>query len=365
MILQYEPEYDGNEAKALYDLVISGSWLSDHKKTLEFEQELLKNTDKLNYCHVVNNGTIALSLALLAGGIKPGDKVAVPNLTMIATATAVSFIGAIPIFFDVNYDSGCLDVNSIIENYNKNKDLKSVIYVTLNGRSEEKNLLDLYTFCLENKIILIKDDAQSYGSKTESNTCLQSYRYADFHTLSFSPHKIVSCGQGGAILTSSKYLSDKIATLKDFGRLSGGSDIHDYFGINSKFTEMQAVVGLEQLLKFQYRALKKKYIYDHYYFLLKDLHLIKARKNETPWFVDIYLPSERVRDSLFDYLQSKEIHTRKMYPALTSQKIYYSEKNIGKNANLLAKTGLWLPSSFNLSDKDIENISDEIRSFIF
>jgi perosamine synthetase len=361
MISQYTPLYNNGEAEALKELVESGSWLSDFKKTEEFENEIAKVTNN-KHCIVVNNGTIAISLALYASGVRRGDRVIVPNLTMIATATAVQFIGAIPIFCDIEATTLCLDYKKAID-LAEQHNAKSIIYVTLNGRINTEAICLLKEYCKIKNIFLLKDDAQSLGSITTGASeydsriyTLQDNMFADAHTLSFSPHKLVACGQGGAIVTDNDELAETLHRLKDFGRLSGGGDIHDYFGINSKFTEMQAVVGLCQLKNISDRISKKYEIYDEYYQYLNEYMF---EPNTLPWFVDLYVEQ---RENLIEYLKHNNIQTRAMYPMLTSQLIYAESKDY-EVAEYYSKRGLWLPSSLNITNEQIKYIAEKIWRF--
>ena len=360
MIPQYEPKYlVEEEGQALKDLVASGSFLADFKKTEEFENRLSGMT-KNPYCHAVNNGTIAITLALKAAGVKDA-MVIVPNLTMIATATAVQFAGCEPVFCDIESDTLCLDVDKAIE-ICKQIVVGAIVYVTLNGRMNLSGIKKLKAFCDENKILLIKDDAQSLGSYSEESLPLQHPNYGHITTLSFSPHKIISCGQGGAILTDNEEYGKNLARWKDFGRLSGGADFHEYNGINSKFTEMQATVGLCQYNRILERITAKKRIYRLYYEQLKDFMI--APKDETPWFMDIYLSTPRLRDGLIAHLKANLVGSRAIYPMLTSQPIYKETTNYPV-AKSFSETGLWLPSSFDLTDKQINNICELVKGFLF
>ncbi len=360
-IPQYEPVYGKEEKASLIELINSDSWFSDHVKCREFEEEIKKVTGN-KYCSLVSNGTIAISLALLASGVSAGDDVIVPNLSMIATATAVSFIGANPLFCDVD-DRGCLNVDRAISMVNSN--VKAIIYVTFNGRIDEVQIKKLMEFCDERKIILLKDDAQSLGSRTLDNLSIQHELYGDVHTLSFSPHKIVSSGQGGAILTDNEELGNNIKRIRDFGRLAGGEDVHDHFGINSKFTELQAVLGIGQIKKISERVVFKQKIYDHYFDILSKsncVSILPRHKNSTPWFVDIYTDK---RNELMEFLKQKGVGTRKMYPTMHNQKCYglsHLDGDFEKTFEI-ASRGLWLPSSFNLKEEQVIYICDQIKEF--
>ena len=358
MIAQYKPVYEKEERDAIKAIADTDSWFAEFTETEAFEKEIAKTAETV-YCSAVNNGTIAISLALLAQGIKPGDEVIVPTLTMIATATAVSLIGAKPVFADVGYDTLCLSYDSVRQIISNTPNIKGLVYVTLNGRFNVVEYKQIQDLCYRKNIKIIKDDAQSFGSRSSEGKSLQDSSYGEYHTLSFSPHKIISCGQGGAILTYAGPLHDAIEELKDFGRLSGGVDKHPKFGINSKFTEIQATFGLAQLKKIEQKKKKKIEIYESYYSKLKDLNImIQLKLNQVPWFMDVYVQNRR---ELIDFLKANGIQTRPMYPCIHQE--FYDTKQFLPTAELLSQSGLWLPSSFDLTHEEITYICNKIKEF--
>ena len=367
-IAQYEPSYKPSDKKLLHELIDSDTWFSEFKYVQEFEKLLAEQTNN-KYAIAVNNGTVAISIALSALGIRPYDQVIVPDITMVATANAVKFIGATPVFCDVETETCCLDVDKAIA-LAESINARAIIYVTLNGRINEKAILRLKKYCDDNYIHLIKDDAQSLGSYSESGLTLQDASFAHVHTLSFSPHKAVSTGQGGAILTSDDNLYEKFKRMKDFGRLSGGSDVHDYFGINSKFTELQASLGISQLRRFHQIINDKRNIYDTYYRRLsssKEIFMMPRNSNTTPWFVDLYVKDKR--NELASYLKEKGIGTRNLYMALQNQQCYeikHENIQVGFKPEYsvhFSNTGLWLPSTFTLTEEQVNYVCDSILEF--
>jgi len=189
---------------------------------------------------------------------------------------------------------------------------------------------------------------------------------ASFGISSFSlaPHKLISTGQGGLLTTNNSKYAKTIRRLKDFGRDKGGNDIHNYFGINSKFTELQAIVGLSQMENIQWRIKRKKTIAQSYWYYLHDIPevgLIKNHKHYLPWFIDIYVDK---RDALSYYLRKEGIGTRKMYPPMHKQKCYeWQNKNKLPITEKTSREGLWLPSSLNLTDEQIKYVCQKIRKF--
>ena len=155
----------------------------------------------------------------------------------------------------------------------------------------------------------------------------------------------------------------KIRYLKDFGRSQGGNDVHDNIGFNFKFTDIQAVIGIEQMKKLDLRVNKKKMIYKEYHARLstnKNFSLIYNNiKFTTPWFIELI--AER-RDELIEFLNTNSIGTRLMYPPINKQIAYNESENLNIS-ELIGNKGIWLPSSVNLSISDIDFISNKIKDF--
>lgn len=349
------PSFDHAEAQALYDYMRTGGWVTEFKKTREFEEEISRFTGA-KHVVVVTSGTAALSMALLVVGVEPGDEVIVPDLTMIATANCAKLIGANPVFVDVEPRSLCLDL-SLIEKHLSSR-TKAVIHVSFNGRTND--LMELKRFCAAHQLFLIEDAAQSLGSYMGDQ---HLGTIGDIGIFSFSAPKIITTGQGGAVVTQNDALAARLRKMKDFGRLQGGSDIHDSIGFNFKFTDIQAVVGLEQMKKLKSRIARKKEIFGFYRELLSKVtavELVATDLNQTaPWFMDIAVED---RDGLIAYLKQHQIGSRPVYPPIHSQKAYQLQGEFPV-AEKSARRLLWLPSSIQLTDEDIARVCDTIQAY--
>lgn len=358
-INQMEPWFDEKEADACYEYMKSGGWVMEHKKTREFEKMICDYT-KAIYCHIVNNGTIALSIALLAVGIKPGDKVIAPDLTMIASVNSVKLIGAEFILVDVEEKTLCLDINKTEKLIKKDKNIKAVIHVSLMTRCND--IERLVEICNSNNVYLIEDSAQSLGSFYKNR---HLGTFGDIGSFSFSMPKIISTGQGGALITDNRELSDKIWQIKNFGRDRGGIDIHNIFGINSKTTDVQSVIGIEQMKKLPYRVNRIREMWDLYYEKLsdhKDIFMIKTENPKwIPWLIDIYVEN---RSDLALFLKSKNIGTRPIYPPIHSQRVYPELNGMSfPISEYYSNMGLWLPSSTKLTNEQILYICNCVKQF--
>lgn len=356
-INQMEPSFDEHEMNALNQYMLDGGWGTEFKKTREFENQIKAYTGA-KHCWIMSNGTVSLSAALIAVGVKPGDEVICPDYTMVATPNSVEILGAKAVFVDIEKESLCMDFESMKSAVTEKT--KAVLLVSINGRYP-KQLDKFVSFCNENGIHLIEDAAQSLGSFCNGK---HLGRYGKIGSFSFSAPKIITTGQGGALITDDDELSERIKKIRDFGRAIGGSDHYLTKGWNFKFSDFQAVIGIEQMKKLPYRVERKKQMGALYAELLKNIpgvELISTSLSDTcPWFFDILCEK---RDELQTFLKENKIGSRPFYPPLHSEPAYgYCNMKFPITENI-SRRGLWLPSSILVTDKQIEYICSKIRDF--
>lgn len=353
-----EPWFGSEEKEAINAYMDEGGWLTEFKRTAEFEKRIAEYTGA-KHCVVVNNGTISLTLMAIAAGIQSGDEVIVPNYTMIATPNSVKMFGAVPVFVDVEPETLCMDLECAKRAITDKT--KALMFVNANGRNPKSGIEKYRELCEENNLVLLEDAAQSFGSFHTNGQHQGAFGLAG--SFSFSAPKIISTGQGGAIITNDDKIAFKLKRLKDFGRSGGGSDIHDSIGYNFKFTEMQAVIGIEQMKKLPWRVDRKKEIYNLYKKELQEVSQISFFEQDlrysTPWFIDVLVED---LGNLAAFLKEQGIGTRVMYPPINKQEAY---KTPGEHpvSNLVGEKGLWLPSAAQLMDDDIKRICSTIKLF--
>lgn len=355
-INQMEPVFDDAEQIAMNEYLLSGGWGTEFKKTRQLE-EMIKEYTGAHHCWMMPNGTLSLSCALYAVGVRPGDEVIVPDYTMAATPNSVRLIGATVVFADINRDNLCLDFEDMKKKVTEKT--RAVMFVSINGRCPD-NIVDYVEYCKERDIHFIEDAAQSLGSK-KGETHLG--RFGEIGSFSFSAPKIITTGQGGALITDDDELSDKIKHLRDFGRDVGGSDHYVDVGWNLKFSDFQAVIGIEQMKKLPDRVKRKKEMGRLYVKMLEGIdgvETIPTNFDDTaPWFFDALCDR---RTELKDFLKDNGVGTREFYPPLHSEPVYnYSEYH--PTAKDISSRGLWLPSSVKISDEQIRYICEKIREF--
>ena len=352
-------EMAGRESEYLADVIASG-YINEGEFAIRFENEISEKMDraKVTLC---TNGTSAIFLALRALGIGKGSTVIVPNLTFIATANAVRLAGANVKLIDIKEHSLTIDEELLTEEFTQG--VSAIIAVHVSGRSAiSKKLLDI---CHTRGIFLVEDAAEAFGSLDPlSQKPLGTI--GDLGILSFSPNKVVTSGQGGAVVTNSTLWSEKVRSLKDQGRLkrgTGGDDWHEKEGYNFKFTNLQAAVGLAQMLKLEERLnhLRKTYeVYAHELSgLLNGILLNFDLKNgEVPLWPELKVSK---RDRLEKAFLESRIGFRNFWHPLSKQPGYLTNRADLPVSTQLTPNLLWLPSAFDLSKSDIKSVCNIIH----
>ena len=219
----------------------------------------------------------------------------------------------------------------------------------------------------QKNLILIEDSAQSLGSRYPDGR--HQGTVGAVGSFSFSAPKIITTGQGGALITNDDDIIYRLKRLKDFGRSRGGNDVHDSIGFNFKFTELQACIGLVQMEKLAWRVERKKEILKLYQKELADCPNVKFFEQDltctTPWFIDVLADNKL---ELQAYMKEYGIGTRVMYPPINRQKAYTDTMGEPDNSlypvsNLVGHKGLWLPSASQLTDDEICFVCKIIKTF--
>jgi perosamine synthetase len=355
-IPQAVPSFDEHEADALRDYVLSGGWGTEFKKTEELES-LLSDFTGAGHCIITTSGTVGLSLALMAAGVEPGDEVIVPDMTMVATPNSARMFGAVPVFVDVEPKTLNIDVAQV--EHALTPRTRAVVHVSLNGRSNDLDAL--ISLCRRNGVRLVEDAAQSLGSYHGGK---HLGTLGDLGCLSFSTPKVITTGQGGAVLTNDADIAQSVRKIKDFGRRGGGNDIHESIGFNFKFTDFQAVIGIEQMKKLPGRLQRKKDMWNRYREHLANIGEIAWIETDTkhvaPWFMDIYVEDKA---ALEVHLKDAGVGSRAVYPPIHSQEAYGLNDLSFPVTEDFSRRGLWLPSSAALTEDQVDYVCDAIQAF--
>jgi len=350
----------GKEERLLVNQVLESNYLNDGNITHKFEQELAGLLG-CRYVVAVTSGTAALFLSLAGLGIGLGDEVVVPDISFIAAANAVTLTGAKVVLSDIDYRTLNIDPQAFASVITSRT--KAVIPVHVSGRAAD--LKAIMRIAGEKGISVVEDAAEAFMSRLNGR-CLGTFGKTG--CFSFSPNKIITTGQGGAVITNDKKLHIRLRELKDQGRPrrgSGGADIHNAVGYNFKFTDLQAAVGLGQLSLLSRRLKKMKRICDIYRKELNGLKQISllpfnTAKGESPQWVDALAED---RDDLYRYLLKKRINCRKFWYPLHTQLPYRQDDGRFPVSSKLDKKAIWLPSAFTLTDTGIKYVCSQIKLF--
>ncbi len=353
-IHQMEP-WLGEEEKQEILRVLESGWITEAGETKKFE-EMLSAFIGTKYTSVVANGTVSLFAGLKALGVKQGDEVIVPDYTMVASPNSVLLAGATPVFVDIDKDTLCLNLDAVEKKLTKKT--KVVMPVPINGRSPDMDRL--MALSKEHSFSVLEDAAQALGSYYKG---VHLGTIGQIGSFSFSTPKVITTGQGGALVTNDKNLYDNIIRLKDFGRIDRNTQDHDEVGYNFKFSDILAALGIAQMKKLPWRLERKKQMFKRYQEKLQGIAQLQFIPTDlesvSPWFIDIIVDNPVL---LQGYLKTKKIGTRLFYPAIHMTKPYKGAETF-PHSRWASEHGLFLPSSSFLTDEDIDRVSQEIRSF--
>ena len=243
------PIYDDEEIKALISLIKSGNWwcgspgIHQGKNVWAFQEEFAE-FQEAKRCIAVFNGTVAIESALLALGIGLGDEVIVSDFTFVASASAVVATNAVPIFCDIDAESLVMNVNEIEKLITKRT--KAIIPVHLGGNPVEMDRL--MEIAKKYDLKVVEDCSHAHGSRYKGK---RIGNWGDAGTFSFQASKVLTSGEGGAIICNSDDLADKIYSVSDCGRSKNQYFYkHFIYGTNYRMSEYQAAILRTQLKKF-------------------------------------------------------------------------------------------------------------------
>ena len=353
-----ERELEG-ELKAAFDRVFASSWYIGGTEDEQFEEAFASYCGK-RYCVGTGNGLDALMLSLKALGIGKGDEVIVPSNTYIATALAVTYTGAVPVFVEPDIATFNIDPDRIEEKINKWT--KAIMPVHLYGQACDMDpimeIADRYG------LKVVEDCAQAHGAEYKGR---KIGTFGDAAGFSFYPGKnLGALGDAGAVVTDNEELAAKVRAMGNYG--SDYKYHHIYQGNNSRLDEMQAAFLSAKLPLLDKMNAERRRIADRY------LNEISNPKVILPAVPDYALPVWHVfgirsneRDQLEKYLNEKEIGTNKHYPIPMHLQECYRELGFKEGdfpvAEEISRTELSIPMYYGMTDDEIHYVIDAINQY--
>jgi dTDP-4-amino-4,6-dideoxygalactose transaminase len=348
------------EMKSTFDKVYNSNWyvLGQELEKFESQYALLHQT---NYAIGVSNGLDALQLCLKALNIKPGDEVIVPSNTYIATALAVTLVGATPIFVEPNPYTYNIDPEQIKKAITKQT--KAIIPVHLYGQACEMNAI--MNIATNHQIPIIEDNAQAHLSSYNQKI---TGSWGIVNATSFYPTKnLGALGDGGAITTSNSEFKKQIEQLRNYG--SSQKYHNEVIGHNMRLDELQASFLNIKLQYLSHWTLERKNIAEQYLYHLK--HCSEIVLPQTALHADhvyhLFVIRTQQRNELQNYLKENGIETLVHYPIPPHLQKCYGHLGYQKGdfpiAEELVNTSLSLPLWPGISQEQVEQVCKTITSF--
>ena len=346
---------DDNIRQAVMQVLDSGQYIKGQALTA-FESEFAGFCDA-RYAVGVNSGTSAILLSLMALGVSAGDEIIVPSHTFIATASPSVFLGARPIYVDIDPETYTIDPNEVQRALSPKT--KAIIPVHLYGHPCDMDALS--SLAKEHGLYVVEDACQAHGALYKGN---RVGSLADVACFSFYPAKNMTVlGDGGMATTNSEELARKIRMMADHGRTE--KYIHTMLGLNFRMSEIHAAIGREQLRHIDEWNNRRREIASQYNQLLCDLELVIPIEKEWGRHVyHMYVIRVKERDRLGRYLKEKGVQTGIHYPIpLHRQPCVQSEIQLPVTEKYVNEI-LSLPMYPQLTDVEVAYVASCIREFM-
>lgn len=364
----------GNEEKEAVSRVLDGTTLVHGPIAKEFEQ-VFANYTKAPYAISVSSCTAGLHLAYFYFGIKPGDEIIVPAQTHVATAHAVEFCGATPVFVDAERNSGNIDIDKIEMKITSRT--KAISLVHFLGMPVDMDKIN--TIAKKYNLLVVEDCALAIGTYYNG---IHAGLHGDLGCYSFYPVKHMTTAEGGMIITQNEKIAAKIHRLKAFGvdrttderKVPGVYDV-TMLGYNYRMNEIQAAIGIAQVKRLDYFLAKRKENYEVLYDKLKEMSEITLLKSSHGKFQSSYYCMTIIlnddcankRFEIVNLLNEKGIGTSVYYPKPVPHMKYYKEKygypeESFPVASWISYNSIALPVGPHLSTDDMDYIAEGVKN---
>ena len=336
----------------------------------EFEAAFAAHTGR---AHAISlpSCTAGLHLSLLALGVGPGDEVIVPESTWIATSAPIRYVGAEPVFVDVDPTTWCLDTERVSQALTERT--RAVIVVDLYGGMPDMDAL--LAICDDAGVPLVEDAAEAAGASWRG---VPAGHFGATSVFSFHGSKTLTTGEGGMVVTDDDAMAERMLLLRDHGRTPGDTSFRNTeVAYKYKMTAMQAAMGLVQLDRLDELVGAKRALLAGYQERLADLGGVSFNPEPpgsfaSAWMSTVLLDSTTgvTGRELGAALATEGIDTRPFFLPLSSLPAYGGLATAAKArqenpvADRLAREGLNLPSALNLQESDVDRVSDVVRRFL-
>lgn len=366
------PSFSEADERAVIEVLRSG-WVSQGPKVAEFETRFAEYVGA-KHAIAVSSCTTALHLALAVSGIKSGDEVLCPSLSFIATANSIAYLGARPVFVDVdlktyNMDPSCIEGAITART-------KAILLVHQIGLPADLDAILEITN--RHGLKVIEDAACASGSEYRGERI--GVPHAELACFSFHPRKVLTTGEGGMITTADAELAGRLRRLRqhamsvsDLARHSSNQVVTEHYdevGFNYRMTDLQAAVGIVQLARMDELVERRRFLAQRYSQMLSKVSWLlppfepsQARSNFQSYMMRLTNDAPISRDELMQHLLNRGISSRRGIMASHREKPYWDSAidSTLPNTNLLADTAIILPLFHEMTDEQQEYVINAIR----
>jgi len=361
MILTAGPSISSREQVYVADAVTTG-WNLNHSKYIKLFEEKFAETVGSRFAMATSSCTGALHLALLSLGIGPGDEVIVPDITWVATASAVAYVGATPVFADVDSKTWTISVESIEKVLTRKT--KALIPVHLYGFGAQMD--EILSFAKAKNLYVVEDAAPAIGTLINGKS---AGTFGQFGCYSFQGAKLLVTGEGGMLVSDDENLIKKAWKIQDHGRKPGTFWIEE-LGYKYKMNNITAAFGLAQLERVEVQIEKKREINSLYRYLLEKNHNLQFQE-ESPgtkaicWMTSIQLKNSSGNQIslLSNYLRENGVDSRPVFPTIHSYPMWISRVE-NPAARYISENSINLPSGVGLTHAEIEKVANLILKWL-
>ncbi|MBK8889686.1 MAG: DegT/DnrJ/EryC1/StrS family aminotransferase [Dechloromonas sp.] len=353
------PRYWGNEERYVIDALRS-SWISGGAYVERLEEDFARYCDA-SYAIAASNGTTALHMAYLALDILPGDEVIVPGFGFMAAANIALHVGAIPVFSEVDPDSWCMTAKDIERCITP----KTKAIVPIHTYGNVCDMAPIMELADRKALLVLEDAAEAIGSKYMGR---MAGTIAPVGIYSFHATKTITTGEGGAAVTSSIELRDRMHLFRSHG-MAARRYWHEVAGHNFRLTNMQAAIGCAQLEQIEAITKERDRVYKTYTRLLQNvegamLQYYSDKVDPVVWAIAIALDVSAFsqgRDAVIEQLNQLGIETRPGFYSANTMPHIYGKLRLPV-CEYLSQQVISLPSSPTLTEEEIERVCTSFKS---
>src|SRR5262245_36008667 len=354
------PDLSGNEERYVLN-ALQSTWISSQGPYLKRFERQVADYVGVPYAVATANGTVALHLAMLALDVGPGAEVIVPSLTYVATANAVRYCGATPVFADSDPVSWCVSVRSVKKLITRRT--RGIIVVHLFG--QPCDMAALTDLAKAHRIWIVADAEEAVGTEYRR---ARAGGMSDVATFSFYGNKTVTTGEGGMVVTPRADLAARVRLLHQQGRDANRSYWHDVLGYNYRMTNLAAAIGVAQMERLGEFLVRRGRLVERYRQRLRGLDLtLPAVIPDTVhgnWMFGILVPDAVLRDELMGALAECHVETRPFFHPVHEFPMYAGCRtdNGCPIACDLGRRGVCLPTSSMFAEVDADVIADHVMA---